>query len=194
MKKGQRLSLLLRSEKTVFSTKDVFLLWEGGSRSSLSSLIRYYVKRGELLPIRRGLYARDQHYRSSELATKILVPSYISFETVLAAEGLTFQWYDRVFVASYATRDIVCQGKTFSFKKMPRRLLADPSGLEHRDESTFATKERAFLDTLFIHTNYHFDNLSPLDWEVVFSILPIYQNRRLEHSVQTLHADFLSQK
>ena len=51
-----------------------------------------------------------------------------------------------------------------------------------------ATKERAFLDTIYINKDYHFDNLLPLDWEQIFVILPIYQNRRMTEKVKQFYA------
>jgi len=44
--------------------------------------------------------------------------------------------------------------------------------------------ERAFLDTLYLYKNYHFDNLSPINWKKVFEILPIYRNKALEKRVK----------
>jgi len=41
--------------------------------------------------LRRGLYAKDNSYDKNELATKIYIPSYISFETVLRNAGAIFQ-------------------------------------------------------------------------------------------------------
>ena len=194
MKKGERLSALLRSGKTVFSSKDIFLLWGGSKQKTTIGLIHYYVRRGELRSLRRGLYAKDAHYNHLELATKILIPSYVSFETILAREGVVFQYYEKIFVASYATRDIVCDGQTYSLRTLPNSILTNPAGIENKDECTLATTERAFLDTLFTHTDYHFDNLAPLNWEKVFEMLPLYDNERVAKHVRELHEYFLSQQ
>ncbi len=192
LQKGDRFAVLLRSKKTVFSTKDIFLLWGGNKQKTVTRLIHYYVKRGELRALRRGLYAKDADYNPLELATKILTPSYVSFETILAREGIIFQYYERIFVASYATRDVLCDGHEYSMRKLPSALLSDPSGIENKDECTLATKERAFLDTLFTHTDYHFDNLAPLDWEKIFEMLPMYKNERMTKQAKALHVNFLS--
>jgi len=47
-----------------------------------------------------------------------------------------------------------------------------------------ATKERAFLDRIYVSKDYHFDNLNALDWNKVFEILPIYNNKRMEKKVK----------
>ena len=58
-------------------------------------------------------------------------------------------------------------------------MLTDPSGIVNQDGSSIATKERAFLDTLYINTDYHFDNPGSLDWDRVFEMLPLYGNKRM---------------
>ena len=43
-----------------------------------------------------------------------------------------------------------------------------------------ASKERAFLDMLYLYKEYHFDNLESINWEKVAEILPIYGgNKRM---------------
>src|SRR5574337_550608 len=93
MEKGDYLTTILRCPKTVFTYKDVLLLWgEPGSEAARVRL-NHYVKNGDLYRIRRGLYAKDKNYNKAELATRIFTPSYVSFETVLSKEGVIFQFH-----------------------------------------------------------------------------------------------------
>lgn len=190
MKKGDYFSALLRSNKTVFSFKDIALLTKSPRAKKTKVQINYYVKKGELYPLRRGLYARDKNYDRLELATKIYIPSYVSFETVLGKEGMNFQFYGQIFVASYLTREIVIDNQGYVFKKIKDSILTNPMGLLIQDPISIASKERAFLDTLYLNKNHYFDNLSVLDWEKVFVLLAIYKNKRMEKSVQELHKNF----
>ena len=187
MQKGQYFETILRSPKTVFTLKDVALLWGEPSTQAVRVRLSYYVSHGKLYRVRRGLYTKDKNYSKLELATRIYAPSYVSFETILSQEGITFQFYTQVSVASYLTRDIVVDGQVYSFKRIKASILTNPMGVENKDESSFATKERAFLDTLYIHTDYHFDNLNNLDWNKVFEVLPIYQNQRMAGRVGKLY-------
>lgn len=57
-----------------------------------------------------------------------------------------------------------------------------------------ATKERAFLDRIYINKDYHFDNLDGLDWNKVFEILPIYHNTKMEKRVNNYYKYYKSQK
>lgn len=177
------ISDILRSNKTVFTFKDISLIWRDSDKKAVIAGVNYYVKTGALYHIRRGIYAKEKHYNIQELATRIFTPSYVSFETVLTHAGINFQFYKTIFVASYQTREIVIDGQAYSYKKIKDFVLTNPAGVEHKDESSIAGPERAFLDTIYINKDYHFDNYGPLNWNKVFEILPIYKNKRMAKKV-----------
>lgn len=187
LKKGEYFDTLLRSKKTIFSTKDVALLWGGESEAAARIRLSYYVSAGKLIRVHRGLYAKDKNYDKFELATKIYTPSYISFETVLAKAGIVFQFYGQIFVASYVTREIIADGQTYSYKRIRDSILTNHAGVEIKDNYYIASPERAFLDVVYSNKDYHFDNLSPLNWERVFEILSIYNNKSMEKKVKNYH-------
>ncbi len=193
MEKADILSIL-RSDKTVFSFKDILLSAEESNPDLLKRRLNYYTTHGQLYAIRRGLYAKDKNYNKLELATKIFIPSYISFETVLAEAGIIFQRYGQIFVASYQTKEIVCDGQDYSFRKIKDDVLTNNIGVEDKDNYSIATKERAFLDVAYLNKDYHFDHLGPLDWDKVFSILPIYNNKRMVKKVNKYFQSFESDK
>ena len=186
-KKGEYLDILLRSPKTVFSTKDVALLWAEERELKVSGRLNKYVKAGKLIRVHRGLYAKDNNYEKLELATKIYTPSYISFETVLAKAGVIFQFYGQIFVASYVKREIVVDEQIYSYKRIRDSILTNRVGVEAKDDYHIASPERAFLDIVYLSKDYHFDNLSSLNWERVFEILPIYKNKSMEKRVKKYH-------
>jgi len=182
--KGQYIEILLRSSKTIFSTKDIVLLWGEQAEANVRVRLSNYVKRGKLIRVHRGIYAKDKNYDRFELATRIYTPSYISFETVLTRTGINFQYYGNIFVASYVTREIEAGGQKISFIRMKDYVLSNTIGIEHTNDISTATKERAFLDRIYISKDYHFDHLDVLDWNKVFEILPIYRNKRMDKKVQ----------
>ena len=186
MKRGF-LNALLRSDKTIFSFKDLILLWGGIDRLTAGSRVHYYIRQGHLYPVRRGVYAKDKDYDRLELATKIFAPSYISFETVLGEAGITFQFYGKIFVASYQSREITCDGQVYHFRRIKDAILTSNAGMENRENYSIASAERAFLDVLYLFKDYHFDNVSPLNWDKVREIFPIYGgNRRMEKTIDGL--------
>jgi hypothetical protein len=186
MRKGHYLTTILRSPKTVFTYNDIAMLWgEPGSQAARVRL-NYYVNQGNLYRIRRGLYSKDKNYNRLELATRIFTPSYVSFETILSKEGVNFQFYSQIFIASYLSREITIDDHIYSFRKIRNSLLMNTIGVELKEESSLAIKERAFLDMLYLNTDYHFDNLDGVDWEKVFEILSIYRNKRMGKKVKEI--------
>ncbi len=183
-KKGQYVEILLRSPKTVFSTKDIALLWGEEGKANVRVRLSNYVKNGKLIRVHRGIYAKDKNYDRFELATRIYTPSYVSFETVLTRTGVSFQYYGNIFVASYVTREVEADGQKISFLRMKDYVLSNTIGIERANDISTATKERAFLDRIYISKDYHFDHLDVLDWNKVFEILPIYRNKRMDSKVE----------
>lgn len=173
------LSVLLRSKNTVFSFKDLSLIWNQTNADLTKKYAYRYVKMGKLYSIRRGIYAKDRNYDRLELANKIYTPAYVSFETVLAKEGVIFQKYDQIFVASYLTREISCDGQAYVFRRVKDSVLLNASGIENKENYHIASKERALLDTIYLNKSTHFDNLSSINWEACFKILTIYDNKAM---------------
>jgi hypothetical protein len=179
MEKDYYISTLLRSKNTVFTFKDLALIWNETDANLAKKRVYRYLKMGKMHPIRRGIYAKDRNYDRLELANKIFTPAYISFETVLAKEGVTFQQYNQIFVASYLTREISCDGQIYVFRRMKDAVLLNSAGIEQKEDYSIASKERAFLDTIYLNKSYHFDNLSSINWEKCFEFVPIYDNKSM---------------
>ena len=192
--KGEYLEVLLRSPQTIFSSKDVALMWGEENENIIKNRLNKYVKSGKLFKVRRGLFAKDKNYNRYELATRINTPSYISFETVLGSSGMTFQYYGNIFVASYIKRNMEVDGQRIEFVRMKDYVLSNTLGIENSDGYAKATKERAYLDTIYRSKKYYIDNESPLDWDKVFEILPIYHNKRMEKTVKKYYEKFKKQQ
>jgi len=186
MQKGSYLSAILKSPKTIFTVWDIAILWQSPNTNATIVRLNYYVKKGELIRIRRGIYATSSQYDKIELSTRIYTPSYVSFETVLAQEGLIFQFQSSIQIASYLTREICIAKQSYSYRKIKNSVLTNSIGIKNSEQISIATPERAFLDILYTNGNYHFDNLRSLNWENVFAILPIYENQRLVKIVNQL--------
>lgn len=179
---------IFKSKSTVLTFKEIlFNAPIGTSPALLKRKLHYYVQKGELHSIRRGIYARSKDYDKFELATKIFTPAYISFETVLLQAGVIFQYYSTIFVATYQTRDIECDGQNYSYRKLKDIILVNTMGIENRGNYFIASPERAYLDLLYLNKDYYIDNLSALNFDKVFSLLSIYDNERMMRVVQTHH-------
>lgn len=119
-----------------------------------------------------------------ELANKIYSPSYISLDTILEKEGIIFQKYEVITVVSYLTRKIKVAGREIYYRKIKDTVLMNNFGVSRSDNYFAACKERAFLDAVFLYRDYHFDNISDLDWDKIRSWQGYYQNKNLENRVK----------
>lgn len=175
---------ILQMPQSVVSMRELLVLWGKTEVSNLYARVHYYVKRGYLYPLRRGLYAKNKNYDRMEVAARLLVPSYISLETVLVRAGVIFQYYDRIFSISYRTRLLICDDQYYDYKTVKNSILTNTLAIEVGNYYSIATPERAFLDTVYLRKSYYFDNLAALDWKKVHEILPIYENSRMEKSIK----------
>src|SRR3989338_1188203 len=154
---------LMRSKNTIFTTKDVSLLWQESDVNYVRKKLYRYVKTGKLFSVRKGIYTKDKNYEKYELATKIFTPSYVSFETVLASSGVIFQFYGQVFAASYVSRQFTIEEQTYALRKIKNSVLTNRIGIEAKNNYFIASPERAFLDVMYLNKEYYFDNLSRID-------------------------------
>lgn len=171
---------LYKNQQTVFTAREVALIWQENNLDRLKNKIKYYLDKGDLIRLRRGVYAKKD-YNMQEVAVKIYKPSYISFETVLAIEGIVFQYYETIFVASYLAREIILKtGSKIKYRKLKDEVLVNSAGVEKKDGVAIASKERAFLDVIYLNHDYYFDNLDDIDWDKCFELVEIYQSKKME--------------
>lgn len=181
-------------KNTVFTTQEISLILRETNLSRLKSKINYFVKKRILINLRKGLYAKTNGYEILEAANKIFTPSYISLETALQRNGVTFQNYSKtIFVLSYQTRDIKLGEYIISFKKIKEGILTNSKGVMSENGFAIASVERAFLDRIYLSKNYYFDNLKPIDWKKAEVLLKIYNNKAMERRFREYVKDFHTQ-
>jgi len=179
-----------QSPKTIFTNKDLALIWQENNKNNLKEKISYYAKRGSLIRLTRGIFAKDKNYNVRELATSIYTPSYISFETALRDKGLIFQHYDRIFLAGPWTKKIIINKQSFVFRKLKDSVLYNPSDISNKDNYSIASAERAFLDTIYLFPDYYFDNLRAVNWEKCFELVKIYNNKQLAKRLNKYYKNY----
>ena len=179
MQQDNLLVKLYHSPKTIFTMKDIALLWTENDYNNLRAKVAYYAKNGDLMRLRNGIYAKDKNYNVRELATSLVVPSYISFETVLRDSGVIFQHYESVFAAGLRSREITCDGRNFIYRQLRKEIFYNPMGIANNQDIATASKERAFLDTIYLSPKFYFDNLRSMNWEMCFELVKIYKNQEL---------------
>lgn len=169
---------LYRLPQTVFTAKEIAIILHERNLDSLKAKIDYYVRNGALIRLRRGIYAKE-NYNIFEVGVKIYTPSYISLETVLQRGGIIFQDYRDIFLISYLSRRIRCAGYGFVYKKIKDEVLLNTDGIVIESGYAIASNERAFLDAIYLYKEYHFDNLSVINWERAMELVKIYNNKNM---------------
>ena len=180
---------LFQKPQTVFTMQEIALLFPQIPYGSLKKRMSYYAKTGSIKKLFRGIYAKDQ-YDIFELANKIYAPSYISLETVLQRAGVIFQYYDSIFSVSYVSRTVKADGKTIVYRRLKKEILLNKQGIEEQENVVIASPERAFLDAVFLYRDYHFDNLSSLNWEKVMDLKEIYRSGVFQKRVEEYYQIF----
>lgn len=170
---------LMSSKQTVFTAPEIAIILGETNMDLVKSKIFYYIKKEELVSLRRGIYAKEGDYSIYELAARIFSPSYISLETVLLREGVIFQHQETITLVSYQTRIVEIDGKNFAFRKIKDGILTNNIGLINMGTYVIASKERAFLDALYLYKSYHFDNVEGINWDKCFEIAKIYGSKAL---------------
>ena len=185
--KNKTILELYKRPQTVFTLKEISLLFPNIPYDNLKEQITYFAKSGPIKNIHRGIYVKD-NFDPLELANKLYVPSYVSLETVLQKAGVTFQYYERIFTVSYVTRTVEVDRYTIEYKRIRKDILLNKRGVEEQNNVAIASVERAFMDAVYLYKNYHFDNLSTLDWDKIIELRTIYAsqafNKRIDEYYQ----------
>ena len=172
-----------KDSRTVFRLNDIALLVGETNFQSLNKKLNYYVRTGKLLNPRKGIYTKPD-YKPEELACTIYTPSYISLEYVLQKSGIIFQYDSSITAVSYLSRNIEVSGSMFLFHRIKGEILVNTAGITRQvNHVNIASAERAFLDLMYLNTEYYYDNLHPLNKQIVFKLLPIYQTKSMSDRV-----------
>lgn len=180
------LSAIYTDSKTVFRLIDIAMLTGKEDFQSLNKSLNYFVRTGKLSNPRKGIYTKPA-FSNEELANTIYTPSYISLQYVLQTEGVIFQYDSSITSISYLSRTINVDNKQLSYRKIKDSILVNPTGLTQKEGIiNIASPERAFLDLLYLESQFYFDKINMLDSGLVFKILPIYESKALSRRVEKL--------
>lgn len=185
-KKKDWLLQLYQSPRSVFGLADVALLTGESNSISLTKKLHYQVGKGNIKNPRKGLYTKPI-YEPAALACTLYTPSYLSLDFVLQKEGVIFQYDSSITAVSYLSRALEIDGWKIKYSKIKDSILFNTTGvISYPNGLNVASKERAFLDMLYLNGELYFDSLHTLNTKLVFDILPIYESKALEKRVKKL--------
>lgn len=167
------MSALLASNRHLFHTKEIALLWHMTNPNTLYVTISRAVRAGVLYSVQKGLYSSVPLSKIDpfELGIALIhTYAYVSCETVLAKAGVITQHVDAMTFVSSKSKMIDCQGRRFRFRQLTDRFLYQGIGVKREGDVLWATLERAVADMLYFSPSYHFDNRRAIQWNTVRTI------------------------
>ena len=176
---------LLKNKQVIYTVNELAKYIKHSSENYLRVRISYYCKNGIFKRLARWIYATRDKYDIFELANKIYSPSYISFYSALYHHKMIFQYPHDVYLAYQKSDSKELDGFKIILKNLKKDLLFNSEGIEVTEQYSIASKERAFLDTLYIYSETFFDNLDWLDWWKVKELVKIYKSKKLEKLLKT---------
>jgi predicted transcriptional regulator of viral defense system len=180
---------LIKADKNILTIQDLSVIWNIENRKKLLEVIKYYIRKGRLKGIRRGVYSLSDDYDHFELAQKIIPLSYLSFYTALAYHGIIFQFYKTIHSMALNTKNIEIRDQNFFYHKIKSEIFFNSLGIEKKERYMIASPERAVCDTLYLKPHIYFDNILKLNIKNLFTVSEIYKNKRLEADIKNLIKD-----
>ena len=177
---------IYRESRTVFRLNDIAMLMGVSDFQSLNKRLNYYVHTGKLNNRRKGIYTKPG-YDPEEMACSVFTPSYISLQYVLQKAGIVFQYDSRITSVSYLSRIIEIENREFIYRKIKGSSLLNTKGIIRKNNHVnIASPERAFLDFIYLEKDFHFDNLNPLNKDLINELLTLYQSKALITTVKKI--------
>lgn len=183
-----RLLILNKTEKEIFTSQDLAVIWQEPNKRKLLETIKYYIRTKQLYSIGRGIYSTKDIKQndlekditlSFKISQKISPNSYISLFTALKYHGLIFQYYEEIY--SIAPKNIKREifNKQFIFKTMKDDIFTNEVGILSKEGYRIAGTERALCDTLYLFPNVSVDNVDGVDIKKAKEIAKNYNNKSL---------------
>jgi len=184
---------LLRNKpafQTVFTLNEIAQLTNNVSNSNFISQVHYYVKKGDLLRLTKGIYALDSSYSPKELANKLRTPSYVSLHTVLSESGVAFQPYSSIFLVSGRSEKIVVGANQFIYHKIKDEILYNTLGITVVDGVFQAVLERALADKIYLSGIEQLDNVRKIDWNFLHQLNEqLYKSKVIGKYIQLMNSE-----
>ena len=179
-----KLDKLFISGASIFTLDDMSVLWGQTKRLDTLRSAKQYFKSGKLDRVCRGVYSLPGAKLSHiELANKLVVPSYLSGESILKKHGASFQFANVVTSVALVSRRVTVDGTIYRYSKMNARAFYNTVGIENGE----ASLERAVADLTYITGGrFVFEDLSDINWDKLSEIAKIYDKRSVTRYIAAL--------
>jgi predicted transcriptional regulator of viral defense system len=184
-----------KTDRKIFSTQDLAVIWNQPDKRKLYETIKYYLRTNQLYQITRGIYSTEKLDEKNitknislafKIAQKISPNSYISLYTALKYHGLIFQYYENIYSIGERNTERGIFNKKFIYKTMKDDIFRNERAIISQNGYRIASKERAVCDTLYLIPNVGIDNVEMLDKKKVEETSKIYGNKSLDKRLKLL--------
>jgi len=183
------------------------LLFENRRYANPQARVQAMVKRGELFPLKRGLFETDPAAPGYTLANAIMGPSYLSFEYALAYHGLIPErvvTYTSAVFGRNKTAEFRNRFGVFTYRNIPtgvfpfyytRELSKDRPYLIASPEKALCDRLsiaapirglRDFREFLFDGMRIDEENFAELDFSKIRRIAPLYRRTDLDQLLRLM--------
>ncbi len=177
---------LSQSKNSVFSFLELQSIFSISNKQVFKNKLNHLVKSQILERVTKWIYSlKWKQIDKFELANKIFSPSYISFFTALYHHWIIFQYENEVYLAYKKSDTRKILDFDIKLKCLKKNILLNPTWIINNWYYSIASAERAFLDTVYLYSDIHFDNLDALDYEKIIELLEIYKSKTLEKKVKS---------
>ncbi|MDP2090277.1 MAG: hypothetical protein Q8K30_01650 [Candidatus Gracilibacteria bacterium] len=177
---------LYKLKQSVFNFDDLKSIFGIINNQVLKNKLQFLKSKNIIESVAKGIYIlKDKEINKFELVNKIYSPSYISFFSALYHYSIIFQYDTDVYLAYMKSDSRKILDFEIKLKTLKNEILLNPSGIINNGLYSIASKERAFLDTLYLYSDIHLDNISGLDYDKVISLLDVYNNKLLEKKAKS---------
>lgn len=186
------------------------LLFENRRYANPQAKVQAMVRKGEIIPLKRGMFETDSSTVGSVLANALLGPSYLSFEYALSFHGMIperVSTYTSAVFGRNKTIEYKNQFGVYTYRDVPVDVFPYYYTRELFGDRPFfiATREKALCDKLSISTpirgindfrEYLFDGLrldedifEELDLAKIRRIAPLYHRTNLYQLIRLIEKE-----
>ncbi|MBA7481135.1 hypothetical protein ES707_16605 [subsurface metagenome] len=179
---------LRRLKKNLYFTVEDVASILNIKQSSARVMCSRYAKNGFFIRLKNNFYILSENWDKFSreyflrISNYLQVPSYISYMTALMKYGVTTQVQQNFFESCSLKRTKVFNVKGIEFKYY--KIRKDYYfGFERKDNIFLATKEKAFIDALYLYCfgKYRIDfsslDLNKLDKKKIIEIIGVFPSR-----------------
>jgi len=177
----------IKMKKNIFSKEEAQIVAFDTPPSTLKLQLHQWVKAGDLITLKRGLYAfSNTRVDKVEVARRLYPPSYISLEYALNLYGLIPDVpFSITLVTPKVTRKFNTPYGQFVYRKIKKEAF-----FGYIPETFIAEKEKALLDYLYLNGRYfvpqtdfwrelRLQNLNGIDFSKAFEYAEKFGSRKL---------------